>query len=139
MKASRETVKMKTLEGKVKMAVLGDGLGVEEYLQHINAFRRMLSRKKIDDEMTKLIKAVVTATALVRKLFRIPNEETELQTSQRLSLWEAAEAELKKAQALESAKVRLVYDLFRKTLKEDPELQWDRIVDDIHAKDPWGI
>jgi len=33
--------------------------------------------------------------------------------------------------------VGLVYDLFCKTLKEDPELQWDRIVDDMHAKDPW--
>ena len=31
----------------------------------------------------------------------------------------------------------LVYGLFRKTLKEDPELQWDRIVDDMHSKDPW--
>jgi len=26
---------------------------------------------------------------------------------------------------------------FRKTLKEDPELQLDRIADDMHAKDPW--
>jgi hypothetical protein len=33
--------------------------------------------------------------------------------------------------------VRLIYNLFCKTLKEDPELQWDRIVDDMHAKDPW--
>jgi len=33
--------------------------------------------------------------------------------------------------------VGLVYDLFRKTLKEDPELQWDCIVEDMHAKDPW--
>ena len=59
----------------------------------------------------------------MRKLARTPNKETEPQTSSRLSLWEAAEAELKKAKALESAKVGLVYDLFRKTLKEDPELQ----------------
>jgi hypothetical protein len=87
--------------------------------------------------MAKMTKAVVIATALVKKLTRIPNEETEPQTSKRLSLWEAAEAELKKAQAHESAKVGLVYNLFRKTLKEDPELQWDRIVDDMHAKDPW--
>jgi hypothetical protein len=119
------------------MAVLGDSPGAEEYLQHLNTFLRMLSRKKWDDEMTKLTKAVVIATALVRKLARIPNEETEPQTSRRLVLWEAAEAELKKRQALESVKVGLVYDLFRKTLKEDPELQWDRIVDDMHAKDPW--
>ena len=35
MKASRETVKMKTSEGEVKTAVLGDNPGAEEYLQHI--------------------------------------------------------------------------------------------------------
>ena len=73
--------------------------------------------------MTKLIKAVLTATAHVRKFTRILNKETEPQMSKRLSLCEAAEAELKKAQAHESVKVGLVYDLFCKTLKEDPELQ----------------
>jgi len=137
LKASRETVKMKTSEGKVKMAVLGDNPGPEEYLQHLNSFLRMLPRKKWNDEMTKLTKAVLIATARVRKLMKIPNEETEPETAQRITRWEAAEEELKKAEALESAKVGLVYDLFCKTLKEDPELQWDRIVDDMHAKDPW--
>jgi len=44
----------------------------------------------------------------VRKLVRIPNKETEPETSQRISRWEAAEAELSKAQAHESAKVGLV-------------------------------
>ena len=38
MKASRETLKMKTPEGEVKVAVLGDSPGMEEYLQHLNAF-----------------------------------------------------------------------------------------------------
>jgi len=33
--------------------------------------------------------------------------------------------------------VGLVYELFCKGLKEDPELQWDCIADDMHAKDPW--
>ncbi len=46
LKASRETVKMKTSEGKVKMAVLGDNPGPEKYLQHLNSFLWMLSRKK---------------------------------------------------------------------------------------------
>jgi hypothetical protein len=45
LKASRETVKVKTLEGEVKMPVLGDGPGAEEYLQHLNAFLQMLTRK----------------------------------------------------------------------------------------------
>jgi len=38
MKGSRETIKMKTPEGKVKVAVLGDSPGVEEFLQLINNF-----------------------------------------------------------------------------------------------------
>ena len=87
--------------------------------------------------MTKLTKAALTVTARVKKLARTPNKETEPQTSKRLSQWEAVEAELKKAKALESVKVGLVYDLFCKTLKEDPEIQWDCIIDDMHAKDPW--
>jgi hypothetical protein len=122
LKASRETVKMKTPEGEVKMAVLGDSPSAEEYLQHLNTFQRMLARQKSEEELTKLSKAVVTTKALMRKLARIPSTETEPETSKRLSLWEAAEAELKKAQAHESAKVGLVYNLFRKTLKEDPEI-----------------
>ncbi len=85
----------------------------------------MFARKKWDDELTRLTKAVVTAAALVRKLVKIPNEETEPETSQRITRWEAAEAELSKAQAHESAKVGLVYELFCKNLKEDPELQWE--------------
>jgi len=137
LKSSRETVKMKTPEGEVKKAVLGDSPGPEEYLQHHNAFLQMLARKKWDDKLIKLTKAVKTAAALLRELMRILDEETEIKMAQRVSRWEAAEAELTKAQAEESVEVGLVNNLFCKTLKEDPELQWDRIVDDMHVKHPW--
>ncbi len=33
-----------TVEGEVKVAVLGDSPGAEEYLQHINNFIRMLEK-----------------------------------------------------------------------------------------------
>jgi len=87
LKVSRETVKMKSSEGEVKMAVLGNSIGAEEYLQHLNAFLQMLARKKCKDELTKLSKAVVNTTALVRKLTGTPSEETVPETSKRLSLW----------------------------------------------------
>jgi hypothetical protein len=137
MKASRETIKMKTPEGEVKVAVLGDSPGAEEYLQHLNAFLRMLTRKKYEDDLSKLAKAVVVATALVRKLSKAPSGEKGPETAERLKSIEAAKTELIRAEASESAKVGLVYKLFRKGLKEDPESQWDCIVDDMHAKDPW--
>ena len=138
MKASRETIKMKTSEGKVKVAVLGDRPGAEEYLQHLNAFLRMLVRKKLADDLTKCTKAVVVAVASARKHSKVPNGERPQETADRLKLLEPTKQELVTAEVKESAKVGIVYEHFCKGLKEDPELQWqwDRIVDDMH-KDPW--
>jgi hypothetical protein len=137
MKASRETIKMKMPEGKVKVAVLGDSPGAEEYLQHLNAFLQMLARKKYEDDLLKLTKAVGVTTALVRKLSKTRSGEKGPKMAERLKLVEAAKTELPRAEVSKSAKVGLVYELFRKGLKEDPELQWDCIVDDMHTKDPW--
>ena len=75
MKASRETIKMKTPEGEVKVAVLGDSPGAEEYLQHINNFIQMLKKKKIKDDLLKFAKAVLSPKALVRKLKTAPPGE----------------------------------------------------------------
>jgi hypothetical protein len=75
MTASRETIKMKTPEGEVKVAVLGDSPGPEEYLQHINNFIGMLERKRIKDDLLKLAKAVISPRALMRKLKTAPPGE----------------------------------------------------------------
>ena len=76
MKASRETIKMKTPEGEVKVAVLGDSPGAEEYLQHINNIIRMLEKKKIEDDLLKFAKAVVSLKAHVRKLKAAPTGQS---------------------------------------------------------------
>jgi len=137
MKASRETIKMKTPEGEVKVVVLGDSLGAEEYLQHINNFIRMLERKKIEEDLLKFAKAVLSRKALVRKLKTAPQGEKPAEKTVRLEQLEAATKKLTEAEVCEDTKVMTVYDLFCETLKEDPELQWDRIVKDMHSKDPW--
>ena len=128
---------MKTSEGEVKVAVLGDSPGPEEYLQHISAFIRMLERKKVTDDMLKLAKAVASLKAPVRKLTTAPTGEKPADKTVRLEKLEAAVNALVEANVHEDTKLETVYDLFRKTLKEDPELQWDRIVTAMHTKDPW--
>ncbi len=121
----------------MNVAVLGDNPGVEEYLQHINNFIRMLGRKKIEEDMLKLTKAVLSSKAQVRKLKTAPQGEKPAEKTTRLGLLEAATAKLVESEVCEDAKMVTVYDLFCKTLKEDPELQWDRIVKAMHTKDPW--
>ena len=128
---------MKTPEGEVKVAVLGDSPEPEEYLQHISSFIRMLERKKISDDLLKLAKAVTSLKAPVRRLTTAPQGEKPAEKTVRLELLKAARDKLVEASVHEGAKLETVYELFRKTLKEDPELQWDRIVSDMHTKDPW--
>jgi hypothetical protein len=137
MKASRETIKIKTSEGKVKVAVLGDSPGAEEYLQHLNTFTQMLVRKKLSDDLTKCTKAVVSAAVAVRKFLKVPNGEKTSEKAERLLLLKPTKQELVTAEVAEAAKVGTIYKLFRKGLKEDPELQWDRIMEDMHTRDPW--
>jgi hypothetical protein len=90
MKASRETIKMKTSEGKVKVAVLGNSPGPEEYLQHISSVVRMLDRKKVTDDMLKLAKAVASLKAPVRRLTTAPPGEKPADKTVRLGKLEAA-------------------------------------------------
>jgi hypothetical protein len=109
MKASRETIKMKTSEGEVKVAVLGDSPGAEEYLLHLNAFLRMLVRNKLADDLLKCTKAVVSAAASVRKHSKVPNGERAQEMADRLKLLEPAKQELVTAEASESTKVGIIY------------------------------
>ena len=113
IKASRETITMKTPEGEVKVAVLGDSPGPEEYLQHISSFIRMLERKKVTDNMLKLAKAVVSLKAPVRRLTTAPLGEKPPDKTVRLEKLEAAVNALVEANVHENAKLETVYELFR--------------------------
>ena len=77
----------------------------------------MLVRKKLADDLLKCTKAVVSAAASVRKHSKVPNGERPQETANRLKLLEPAKQELVTAEVSESAKVGLVYELFRKGLK----------------------
>ena len=95
----------------------------------------MLARKKLADDLTKCTKAVEGAAAAVRKYSKVPNGEKTSEKAERITLLEPAKHVLVTSEVAEAAKVASVYELFRKGLKEDPELQWDRIVEDMHTKD----
>ena len=73
----------------------------------------------------------------MRKLRTAPPGEKPAEKTVRLEQLKDAVDKLVEADVHEDTKLETVYELFRKTLKEDPELQWDRIVSDMHTKDPW--
>ena len=135
IKASRETIKMRTNEGEVKVAVLVDSPGPEEYLQHISSFVRMLERKKISEDMLKLAKAVASMKAPVRRLTTAPTGEKPADKTVRLEKLEVAVNALVEAQVHEDAKLETVYKLFRKTLKEDPvDRVWQCAIQRVYTR-----
>ena len=96
----------------------------------------MLERRKISDDLLKQAKAVASLKAPLRKLRTSPQGEKPAEKTVWLGQLKVAIDELMEAEIHEDTKLATVYELFRKTLKEDPELQWDRIVTDMHTKDP---
>jgi hypothetical protein len=103
IKASRATNKMKTSDGEVKVAVLGNSPGLEEYLQHLSSFVRMLERKKVTDDMLKLAKAVASLKAPVRRLTTAPQGERPPDKTVWLEKLEAAVNALVEANVHENA------------------------------------
>jgi hypothetical protein len=94
---------MKTSDGEVKVAVLGNSPGLEEYLQHLSSFVRMLERKKVTDDMLKLAKAVASLKAPVRRLTTAPQGERPPDKTVWLEKLEAAVNALVEANVHENA------------------------------------
>ena len=44
---------------------------------------------------------------------------------------------LKEASVVHATAIGGCYDLFRQLLTDDPQVQWDRIVREVHKVDPW--
>jgi hypothetical protein len=138
MMTTRGTVKIKTTEGEHKQAILGNGADGEEYIKHLMAFDRLMEKKEHKaDLVAEAARAVLKASLTLKKHAKVPKGESDPEKAARLIEVKAAERELTAAKVVESTITCLAHDLFRKLTKDDPEIQWDRIVADMHTKNPW--
>jgi hypothetical protein len=77
------------------------------------------------------------ATTALKELGKAQHGEKDPAKAKRLTRVEAAKVRLIKAKVVESTLACLAYDLFCKLLTDEPEIQWDWIVTDMHTKNPW--
>jgi hypothetical protein len=137
MMTTRGTVKIKTTEGEHKQAILGDGADGEEYIKHLMSYDRLMEKKEHWADLAEAAKAVLKASLTLKKHSKVPKRESDPDKAVRLIGVKAAERDFIAAKVAESTITCLPYDLFRKLTKDDPEIQWDRIVIDMHTKNPW--
>ena len=124
-------------EGEHKQAILGDGADAEEYVKHLVSFDRLLEKKGYRALLADAAKAVLKAGMTLKKYLKVPKGENDPSKATRLTEVKAAEKELTAAKVVESIVACLTYDLIHKLTKDNPEIQWDRIVVDMHSKNPW--
>ena len=137
MMTTRGTVKIKTPEGEHRQAILGDGADGEEYIKHLMSFDRLMEKKEHRADLAEAAKAVLKASLTLKKHVKVPKGKSDPDKAVRLIKVKAAERELTAAKVIKSTITILAHDHFQKLTKDDPEIQWDCIVTDMHTKNPW--
>jgi hypothetical protein len=134
---SQETVKVKTPEGEYKQSLSGNGPDGKEYVKHIMCFFRFMEKKGYEKDLETVAKVTLSVTTSLKKLVKAQHGEKDPAKAKRLTRVEAAKVRLIKAKVVESTLACLAHDLFCKLLRDKPEIQWDRIVTDMHPKNLW--
>jgi hypothetical protein len=136
LSTSQETIKVKTPEGESKQTLLGDGADREEYVKHLMSFFRFMEKKGYKADLEAAANTL-SATKALKKLAKAQTGEKDPAKAKRLTKVEAAKVRLINAKVAESTLACLAYDLFRKLLRDEPKIQWDCTMTEMHTKNPW--
>jgi hypothetical protein len=129
----QETVKIKMPKGESKQSLLGNGADREEYVKHLMSFSRFMEKKRYEADLEAASKVTLSTTTALKKLAKAQPGEKDPAKAKKLTKVEAAKVRLINAKVAESTLACLAYDLFRKLLRDEPKIQWDRIMTDMHT------
>jgi hypothetical protein len=105
----------------------------EEYMKHLMSFTRFMEKKGYEANLKVASKVTLSATTALKKLVKAQTGEKDPAKAKRLTKVEAAKVRLINAKVTEST---LTCHLFRKLLRDEPKIQWDCIVTEMHTKNP---
>jgi hypothetical protein len=123
LSTSRETIKIKTPEGESKQTLLGNGADGEEYVKHHMSFSQFMEKKGYKADLKVASKVTLSMTTALKKLVNAQTGEKDPAKAKRLTKVEAAKVRLINAKVAESTLACLAYDLFRKLLRDEPEIR----------------
>jgi hypothetical protein len=124
-------------KGESKQTLLGDGADGEEYVKHLMSFTQFMEEKGYKADLEVASRVTLSVTTALKKLVKAQTGDKDPAKAKRLTEVKAVKVRLIKTKVAESTLACLAYDLFRKLLRYEPEIQWDRIVTEMHTKNPW--
>ncbi len=96
-----------------------------------------MEKKGYEADLKASSKVTLGTTTALKKFVKAHHGEKDPAKAKRLTKVEAAKVRLIDAKVTKSTLACLAYDLFRKLLRDEPKIQWDWIMTDMHTKNPW--
>jgi hypothetical protein len=100
-------------------------------------YLRVIVEKKFNKELLACTETLKRAIEDLKKPSKVPKRESADQAAKRELELAACKVKSDAAYAEHAKAIGAHYDLFRQLLADEPQVQWDRIVEDVHNKDPW--
>ncbi len=120
------------------MELMGDNASnAETYMKWYFNYLRIIVERKSDVKVLACANTLKRAVEDLKKSSKIPKRESEDQKAEREFELAACQEKYDVAYAKHAEAIDVHYDLFCQLLVDEPQVQWDCIVDDVHNKDPW--
>jgi hypothetical protein len=135
----RETkqIKVELPDGtKFQMPTYGSGNN-EEYLAHVIAVLQLVEQKGTVAEVKEAFAALVKVRKEMGPFFNFPEDETPAEKEARKKKLVDLNESLKAKKSFAVDQAQKAYELFRCFVVGKVQTQWDRIVNEMHAKNPW--
>ncbi len=88
-------------------------------------------------DIKKAFHALVEVRREMKPLFEFPKDETEAEKEIWKQLLSEYKEIIKAKKSVTAAEAQKAYEVFRCFVLGDPQTQWDKIVHEMHTKDPW--
>ncbi len=96
-----------------------------------------MGEKKLREKLNVVTKERKKLLEEMKKFLKVPKREApELKVVRELEV-AATRVKLMEASTVHVIAIGACYDLFRQLLADDPQVQWDRIVREVHKINPW--
>jgi hypothetical protein len=96
-----------------------------------------MEKKGYEADLEAAFKVTLSVTTALKNLVKAQTGEKDPAKAKRLTKVKAAKERRISAKVAENTLTCVAYDLFCKLLRDEPKIQWDCIVTEMHTKNPW--
>ncbi len=114
------------------MELMGDASNAETYMKWYFNYLRIIAERKSDLRVLACADALKRAAEDLRNPSKIPKREAEDQKAERKLELAACNEKYEVAYTKHAEAIGMHYDLFHQLLADEPQVQWDHVIDDVH-------